>query len=30
VPFDEVVFAILDWSDERRFLRPFVERFAAC
>jgi uncharacterized protein (TIGR02452 family) len=28
--FDEVVFAILDWSDERRFLRPFVERFASC
>jgi len=27
--FDEVVFAVLDWSDERRFIRPFAERFAA-
>jgi uncharacterized protein (TIGR02452 family) len=27
--FDEVVFAVLDWSDERRFIRPFVERFAS-
>lgn len=27
--FEEVVFAVLDWSDERRFIRPFVERFAA-
>jgi len=26
--FDEVVFAVLDWSAERRFIRPFVERFA--
>jgi uncharacterized protein (TIGR02452 family) len=26
--FDEIVFAVLDWSDERRFVRPFVERFA--
>lgn len=26
---DEVVFAVLDWSAERRFIRPFVERFAA-
>lgn len=25
--FDEVVFAVLDWSDERRFIRPFVDRF---
>lgn len=24
--FDEVVFAVLDWSEERRFVRPFVER----
>jgi uncharacterized protein (TIGR02452 family) len=24
--FDEVVFAVLDWSEERRFIRPFVER----
>ena len=27
--FDEVVFAVLDWSEERRFVRPFVERFAS-
>lgn len=27
--FDEVVFAVLDWSQERRFIRPFVERFAS-
>lgn len=27
--FDEVVFAVLDWSPERRFIRPFVEQFAA-
>lgn len=27
--FDEVVFAVLDWSAERRFVRPFVERFAS-
>ncbi|MFO0643639.1 MAG: TIGR02452 family protein [Polyangiaceae bacterium] len=27
--FEEVVFAVLDWSPERRFVRPFVERFAA-
>ena len=26
--FDEVVFAVLDWSDERRFIRPFAERFS--
>ena len=26
--FEEVVFAVLDWSEERRFMRPFVERFA--
>lgn len=25
--FREVVFAVLDWSEERRFVRPFVERF---
>jgi len=25
--FEEVVFAITDWSDERRFLRPFREVF---
>jgi uncharacterized protein (TIGR02452 family) len=25
--FDEVVFAVLDWSKERRFVRPFVEQF---
>lgn len=27
--FDEVVFAVLDWSQERRIIRPFVERFAS-
>ena len=27
--FDEVVFAVLDWSEERRFIRPFAERFAS-
>jgi uncharacterized protein (TIGR02452 family) len=27
--FDEVVFAVLDWSPERRFVRPFAERFAS-
>lgn len=27
--FEEVVFAVLDWSEERRFVRPFVERFAS-
>jgi uncharacterized protein (TIGR02452 family) len=27
--FEEVVFAVLDWSEERRFIRPFVERFAS-
>ena len=27
--FDEVVFAIADWSAERRFLGPFREAFAA-
>jgi hypothetical protein len=26
--FEEVVFAVLDWSDDRRFVRPFVDRFA--
>lgn len=26
--FDEVVFAVLDWSEERRFVRPFAECFA--
>lgn len=25
--FEEVVFAVLDWSDDRHFVRPFVERF---
>jgi uncharacterized protein (TIGR02452 family) len=25
--FAEVVFAVLDWSPERRFIRPFVEHF---
>lgn len=25
--FDEVTFAVLDWSVERRFIRPFVELF---
>lgn len=24
--FEEVVFAVLDWSEERRFVRPFVEQ----
>lgn len=27
--FREVVFAITDWSPERRFIGPFVERFGA-
>lgn len=27
--FDQVVFAVLDWSEERRFIRPFAERFAS-
>lgn len=27
--FEEIVFAVLDWSEERRYLRPFVEQFAA-
>jgi len=27
--FEEVVFAVLDWSAERRFVRPFAERFAS-
>lgn len=27
--FDEIVFAVLDWSPERRFVRPFATRFAA-
>lgn len=26
--FAEVVFAVLDWSDDRHFVRPFAERFA--
>ena len=26
--FDEVVFAVLDWSDDRHFVRPFADRFA--
>lgn len=26
--FEEIVFAVLDLSDERRTIRPFVERFA--
>lgn len=26
--FEEVVFAVLDWSPERRFIRPFVEQLA--
>ena len=25
--FEEVVFAVLDWSEERRFVRPFAGRF---
>lgn len=25
--FDEVVFAVLDWSEDRHFIRPFAERF---
>lgn len=27
--FEEVVFAVLDWSAERRFVRPFAERFTS-
>lgn len=27
--FDEVIFAVLDWSAERRFVRPFAERFSS-
>ena len=27
--FKRVIFAILDWSDERRFIGPFAERFAS-
>lgn len=27
--FDEVVFAVLDWSEARRFIRPFVDRFVS-
>lgn len=27
--FDEVVFAVLDWSAERRFVRPFAARFTS-
>jgi uncharacterized protein (TIGR02452 family) len=27
--FEEVIFAVLDWSEERRFIRPFVARFAS-
>jgi uncharacterized protein (TIGR02452 family) len=26
--FQEIVFAVLDWSEARRFVRPFVEQFA--
>lgn len=26
--FAEVVFAVLDWFDDRHFVRPFAERFA--
>jgi uncharacterized protein (TIGR02452 family) len=26
--FEEVAFAVLDWSDDRHFVRPFAERFA--
>jgi uncharacterized protein (TIGR02452 family) len=26
--FQEIVFAITDWSDERRFIKPFEEAFA--
>jgi uncharacterized protein (TIGR02452 family) len=25
--FEEVAFAVLDWSDDRHFIRPFVEKF---
>jgi uncharacterized protein (TIGR02452 family) len=27
--FEEIVFAVVDWSEERRFIRPFAERFAS-
>lgn len=27
--FDEAVFAVLDWSDDRHFVRPFVEAFGS-
>ena len=27
--FDEIVFAITDWSEEERFIGPFARRFAA-
>jgi uncharacterized protein (TIGR02452 family) len=27
--FDEVIFAVLDWSEERRFIRPFASAFAS-
>ena len=27
--FSDIVFAITDWSPERRFLRPFREVFAS-
>jgi uncharacterized protein (TIGR02452 family) len=27
--FEEVAFAVLDWSEDRHFIRPFVERFAS-
>ena len=27
--FDEVTFAVLDWSEERRFILPFLSRFAS-
>ena len=26
--FEEIVFAVLDWSEDRHFVRPFAERFA--
>ena len=26
--FDNIVFAITDWTDERRFLGPFAEVFS--
>lgn len=26
--FTEIIFAVLDWSEDRHFVRPFAERFA--